>query len=254
MNPYRLALGLTAALLLATVLELRAADTLTTADIFKQAQAAYAALTSYRDEGKTVATAGASTITTTFTIKLARTNFYCITWEQSSDSAYATTKTKPQSVWSAATGDFLDMGTGARKLASREVALSSATGISGSAAATVPGTFFKMHWGNQLGLPAREKRLPDEKIGDTDCYVFTSTLTSGQTKTLWLGKRDFLIRQVRSVTSAAALKAAFAEAAKTHPEIALHLPVSQDITATETHDHIVVNPTLTPADFTPPAK
>ena len=50
----------------------------------------------------------------------------------------------------------------------------SATGISGGAAAEVPGAFFKSKWGNQLDSPKSDfKRKPDEKLGDVDCYVLT---------------------------------------------------------------------------------
>ena len=46
---------------------------------------------------------------------------------------YSTTTTKPQSVWSAGDGDFLDMlGQGPKKQTNQEMALSSATGIFGA--------------------------------------------------------------------------------------------------------------------------
>src|ERR1035438_10192376 len=51
-------------------------------EILKQAQEKYASLTSYRDEGKTVASINGTTLTTTFSIKLARPGFYLIQWEQ----------------------------------------------------------------------------------------------------------------------------------------------------------------------------
>ena len=226
-------------------------DDLPTSEIFKKAQEKYASLTSYSDEGKTVATLNGSTITTTFTIRLARPNFYRIEWEQSSESAFSTTKNKKQAVWSAGDGDFLEMGRGAEKQKSKELALSGATGISSGAAATVPGNFFKMNWGNQLGGSVlSEKRQADEKVGDVDCYVFTSEL-KGTTKTIWIGKQDFLIHQIRNVTSAEAMKAALAEAAKRHPEIAARRGnrEPQGITSTETHANIVVNQKFSPSDF-----
>jgi hypothetical protein len=129
--------------------------------------------------------------------------------------------------------------------------LSSATGISGGAAATIPGTFFHMNWGNQLGgLPKGEKRQADEKVGDADCYVFSSDL-KGRTRTLWIGKDDFLIHQVRTVTSAEAMKAVLAEAAKHTPAVAANLPKSEPtgIASTETHSNIVVDKKFLPEDF-----
>lgn len=226
-------------------------DALSAGEVFKKAQEKYASLTSYSDEGKTVATLNSTTITHTFTIRLARPNLYRIEWKQNSESSFSTTKTKAQAVWSAGEGDFLEMGSGAQKLGSQEMALSSATGISGGAAATIPGTFFKMNWGNQLGgSTLSEKRQADEKVGDVDCYVFTSEL-KGRTKTLWIGKLDSLIHQVRTVTSAEAMKAVLAEAAKRNPEIAARRQKSepQGSTSTETHVNIVVNKKFSPADF-----
>lgn len=153
-------------------------------------------------------------------------------------------KIKRQAVWSAGEGDFLDMGSGVQKQASQDMALASATGISGGAAATVPGTFFKMNWGNQLGGSATsETREADAKVDDVDCYVLTSEL-KGTVKTLWIGKEDSLIHQVRNVTSAAAMQAALAEAAKRNPGIVAppQKEGAQGVTSTETHTHIVVNP------------
>jgi outer membrane lipoprotein-sorting protein len=228
-------------------------DKLPPNEIFQKAQAAYAALTSYSDEGQTVATLNGTTITTTFTVRLARPNLYRIEWTQA--MAYFT---NGGVVWSAGKGDFmlgrfemLNKGGRATKYKDKETALSSATGISGGSAATVPGTFFKMNWGNQLGgSVANEKQQADEKVGEVDCYVFTSDL-KGRAKTIWIGKQDFLIHQVRTVTSAESMKAIMAEAAKRHPEIAARMPKTEytDSTSTETHENIVLNQKFSPTDF-----
>jgi outer membrane lipoprotein-sorting protein len=226
---------------------------LSAGEIFYKARDAYAALTSYSDQGTTVASLNGLTITTTFTIKLARPNLYRIGWVQTNDSAYSTTTTKPQSVWSAGDGDFLDMlGQGPKKQTNQEMALSSATGISGGAAATIPSAFFKTQWGDQLsGAERNDKELPDEKVGDTDCYVFSGS-SKGRTSMIWIGKQDFLIHQVRTLTSASAMKAALEEAAKVNPGVAAHMPAiaPHDLTSTETHTNIVVNQKLTASDFT----
>ena len=86
-----------------------------------------------------------------------------------------------------------------------------------------------------------------------DCYVFASELKKGITRTLWIGKQDLLIHQARTVSSAAAVKAAMADAAKRQPGIAARLLQSgiQGITSTETHSKIIVNPKLSAADFAP---
>jgi outer membrane lipoprotein-sorting protein len=221
-------------------------DKLTPPEIFKKVQDTYASLSSYSDEGKTVATLNGMTLTTTFTIKLARPNFYRIEWEQPETPSF----TNKGVVWSAGDGDFTILGNrAARKEANQESALSSATGVSGSAAATIPGTFFRMNWGNQLGgSTANEKQQADEKVGDVDCYVFTSE-PKGGTRTLWIGKKDFLIHQVRTTVSAQAEKAALDQAAKVtgvHPQI-----TPQGITSTQTHVNIVVNKQFSPSDFQP---
>ena len=250
----KLAIGISAGILLAggaATVALsggsESGDGLSPGEIFKKAQETYASLTSYSDGGKTVAALNGMTFTTTFTIRLARPNLYRIEWEQPVNSSY----TSKGVVWSAGKGDFLDMGSGAKKLASQETALSSATGISGGAAATIPGTFFKMNWGNQLGgSTLSKKRQGDEKVGGVDCYVFTSEL-KGTTKTLWIGKQDFLIHQVQNVTSAEAMKATMVEAAKRHPEITTRVAKTEysDNISTETHENIVMNQKFSPADF-----
>jgi outer membrane lipoprotein-sorting protein len=101
-------------------------------------------------------------------------------------------------------------------------------------------------------LASSAKRQASEKAGGVDCYVFTSDLKS-QTRTLWIGKQDFLIHQVRTFTSAAAMKALMADAAKRHPKITVHVPTvdSQGSTSTETHENIVVNQKFSDKDFAP---
>jgi outer membrane lipoprotein-sorting protein len=254
-----LALGISVAIILmggATTVVLSsdlASETLPPADIIKRAQAKYASLTNYSDEGRSIATVDGATITTVFTTRLARTNLYRIEWQQNSESSFSTIKTKAQAVWSAGEGDFLELGNGAIRQASQAMALAGATGISGGAAATIPGIFFKLNWGNQFGDSVlSEKQQADEKVGDVDCYVFTNG-SKGPTRTLWIGRQDFLIHQVRTVTSAEAMKTALAEAAKRNPEMSalLHRFEPQDRTSTETHGNIVVNQQFSNGDFIP---
>jgi RNA polymerase sigma factor (sigma-70 family) len=224
-------------------------DRLGAPEIIKRSQDAYAALTSYSDEGKTVSSVGKSEVAPhTFSIKLARPNLYRIEWTQDL-GFYAQTGL----VWSAGNGDFLKMNQASqpRKDASMEMALSSATGISGGAAGSIPGTFFKLNWGDKLGTAMRSaKRKPDEKIDGGDCYVLTLA-ANGRTQTLWIGKQDYFIRQFENDTSAAVLKAVVEEQAKKHPEMHLPTTVGGDVKSVETHSKIVVNQILTKADFNP---
>ena len=245
----KLAIGVTTGILLASgamtvVLSGDATgEGLSPDEIFKKAEGKYASMTSYSDEGKTIATLNGTTLTTTFAIKLARPDLYRVEWTQT--TAYFT---NGGTVWSAGNGDFMAQNYGHYnakpvKYQDMQSVLTAATGISASATATIPGTFFKMNWGNQLGSGTSGKRLADEKVGDVDCYVFIGDLT-GRTKTVWIGKQDFLIHQVRIVTSAEDLKAMMAEQAKRYPQIAARTSKTEytEVISTETHENISVNP------------
>jgi outer membrane lipoprotein-sorting protein len=84
----QLAVGISAAIILvggtttAVLSSDLAGDNLPPGEIIKKAQEKYASLTSYSDVGKTVATLNGTTITTAFTIRVARPNLYRIDWEQ----------------------------------------------------------------------------------------------------------------------------------------------------------------------------
>jgi hypothetical protein len=138
----------------------------------------------------------------------------------------------------------------------QEMALAGATGISGDAAGEIPAAFFETKWANPFCCLAKGLvRQADEKVGDTDCYVFSGG-TKDLMRTIWIGKEDFLIRQIRSVTSAAYEKAVLAQANKlnaTSPDELQSLPKLEPTgnTSIETHTKIVVNQTLVRADFEP---
>jgi hypothetical protein len=129
------------------------------------------------------------------------------------------------------------------------MALGTAAGVSGRASASIPGAFFKL----QLGQPTRAllesaKRKSNEKLGDTECYVLTLE-NGGQSQTFWIGKADFLIHQVESDTSAAALKTALDAAVKQNPGLRLPSAGAGDVKSVETHSNIVVNQSIPKADF-----
>ena len=218
--------------------------------IFQKSQDAYAALTSYSDEGKTVTTLNDAILTNAFSMKLARPNLYRIEWGQ---PVLASSYTNKGVVWSAGKGDFLIMGDRmAVQLESIATALSSASGISGVASPSIAGTFFKMNWSNHYGaFTASREQKPDEKFGNVDCYVFMGEAGKGVIKTIWIGKQDFLIRQVRDAVSPASVKATMAEAAKHHPRVAAQMLKMRfgHTTSTETHENIVVNQKFSPEEF-----
>jgi hypothetical protein len=222
---------------------------LSASDILKRAKEKYASLTSYSDSGSVLAEISGMKLITTFKVRLERPGFYLVEWEQPVIPGY----TNRGSVWSAGEGDFLKVGNQPVKQESRESALGGATGVSGSASATIPGTFFSMDWGNQFaGSVLHSKKQHDEKVGDVDCYVLKSDL-NGRTKTLYIGKQDFLIHQVQTVTSKEAAAAAAAGASKFHSGSNAPAPVltSQGIISTETHRKIVVNKQFSKEDFVP---
>ena len=218
-------------------------DHLTVAEIVQKAQARYVSLSSYRDEGGIVSTVGGQTITHSFTTMLARTNLFRIAWTENIGVGSVTGM-----VWSAGEYSFLQMqGAPLQTFSDVRTAISSATGISGGVAATIPGIFFQQTWGNRLGNAARlAKRQADEHIGNMDCYVLTSS-NSASTTTLWIGRTDSLIHQIRTITSAAFMNTIMQAMAKKNPNLPA-LPPSQDVTMIETHSNIAVD-TLTPMDF-----
>ncbi len=220
-------------------------DDLAAQEIIKKSQAAYAALTSYSDEGKEVGSVGTADVAPhTFSIKLTRPNLYQIKWTQDM-GFYSSTGI----VWSAGKGDYLKMRQVSKpaKYPNMDEALSAAMGISGGASGIVPKSFFNLKSGIVAVMQSATKK-PDEKVGGTDCYVLTQS-KGGHTETLWIGKQDFLIRQIENYTSAAVLKAMLEDEAKKHPEMHLPTTVGGDVKSVRTHGNISVNQKFSPTDF-----
>jgi hypothetical protein len=247
----KFALGVSVAALLAGVATTVAisqtsnSDGLAAREIITKTQDAYAALTSYSDEGKEFGSVGTAEVAPhTFSIKLARLNLYQIKWTQDL-GFYSQTGV----VWSAGSGDFLKMLQVSKpaKYPNAEGALSAAMGISGGASGIVPKSFFNLKSGIVAAMQSAIKK-PDEKIGGTDCYVLTQS-KGGRTETLWIGKQDFLIRQIENDTSAAVLKAMLEDQAKQDPEMHLPTTVSGDVKSVQTHENISANQKFSPADF-----
>ena len=228
-----------------------ACDELSPAEILKNVQDRYTSLTSYCDEGYVITDLeGASVVP--FTTHLARPNFYRIEWTQSSGTCFSAPNTVRQAVWSAGVLNFLIEGQcGLQKERNRRVALSRAAGPSRGATATVPRIFFETACGDQgeqiADWTSTEKREADENLGNQSCYVLTREC-QGTTNTLWIGKQDFLIRQVKTTMTTEALQAAAMNVLGLGPEITTCL---RGFTSTETHINIVVNQPLSHADFVP---
>jgi hypothetical protein len=227
-------------------------DNLSPGEILKKVRENYASLASYSDQGKSVALLNDNVTTITFITRLARTNFYQVEWEQNSESLLVTNDSKILAVWSSGAGDFLEKGAGPEKQPNREVALVKAAEISNGTTATIPRMFFSMPAGDLLdGEMFGEKRQADEKVGGRDCYVLTRE-SQGRTKTLWIGRQDFLIHQIQTVMSAEAMQAVFANVSEGRPELTAFLQKSpHEFTVTETHTDIVVNQQFSRPDFIP---
>jgi hypothetical protein len=224
-------------------------DNLSPAQIMEKTRETYASLTTYSDGGYVVATLNDVVINTRFITRLARTNFYMVNWQQTAESFFTTNNSGVQSVWSAGCGNYLDTGMGAEPQESREIALAQARESSGGAAIAIPRAFFNLPWGTPLGDPwYADERKTDDKVGDVDCYVLTTEM-EGRTRTLWIGKQDFLIRQIRAETDANAMQIMMAK----HFNWDLQqMSGIQNLTLTETHTNVMVNLPLSRADFLPP--
>jgi hypothetical protein len=225
-------------------------DGLSPAQIFRNVEESYASLTTYSDEG-CVVIANDDDILINFTTRLARTKFYRIEWKQTDESSDQTRNASTCGVWSSGAGDFLQAERGVQPQGNREIALAHAADFSGGATATIPRLFFNMRWGDQGmlldDLALSEKRQADEKMGNISCYVFTGG-SQGQTNTLWIGKQDFLVHQVRRVISADAMREIAARVPRMGPEL---FPAMHGFTLTETHTNIVLNRKFSRADFIP---
>jgi RNA polymerase sigma factor (sigma-70 family) len=277
----KFALGISAVVLLAggtatvAISQTSADDKLTPQEIINKAQETYAALSSYSDTGKFVEERGKQIETITFTIQLQRPGFYRIEWSQSKITGFVsknTTMTHNSSkgvVWSAGNGNFFAFDPLGQKnsFTNLQMALNYTRGVSGEASSTIPGVFFNLNWprgyeGNVLNQTnVTPQRQNDEKINGVDCYVVTSGHAG--TKTLWIGKRDFLIRQSRTVVeefnaprSDSEIKAILeSQNQPATPEAIASLKTAMKqvqtikVVSTQTHENISVNQKFSTADF-----
>jgi RNA polymerase sigma factor (sigma-70 family) len=299
----KLALGLTAGILLAggattlVISQTNTDDKWTPQEIAKQAQDAYAALSSYSDTGTAVSEGGGQTQTTTFNIRLQRPNLYRIDWT-GTGGLY----TSKGVAWSDGNGDFLVTGAAGQEKSEKPVkkhdmqfTLGAAGALSGSAASEIPGTFFNQRGGDTLSLAAlgrsQLQQERDEKVGAVDCCVISSVIDPAKlpnkgklpnntgkvgtiTTTLWIGKQDHLIHQIRTVMEGATIalpqesdsnlktilerqnKPVTPEAiAALRAELEKSMKLAQSalnsgkFVFTQTHENIVVNQKFSPADF-----
>jgi hypothetical protein len=131
---------------------------------------------------------------TLFNVRLAKPDWYRIEWSQVITAAY----TNKGAAWSSGNGHFISLAGKKRSIeGGMEMALASATGVSGGVAFTLPPVFFQLRT-NELQSLGNLAQLPEEKIGDEVCYVVSGNLTSGQKLILWITE-DYWLRQKRMV-------------------------------------------------------
>lgn len=241
----KLAVGVAAAVLLvggaATVAVSEVSDAHQTAkDVARESQKAYAALTSYSDTTTGTSEGGGMTQQISGTTRLQRPNLCRVEWT-STGGLY----TGKGIVWSDSSGNYQAMGAAdkfdlvpTQKEHDMQMAFAGATGVSGGAASTIAGAFFKLKFGDKLGPVALSRlgatREADETIGGVPCYVLEYVIDASKfpedslasrkmtpqikdmgtnTTRLWIGKNDHLIRKAQTVSEGAQITMKFSDAA-----------------------------------------
>lgn len=221
---------------------------LTAGEVFNHARATYAAMSSYSDQGQVLRTIDGITTITPFTTQLARPEFYLVRWQPNSGSSSFVADAGAQAVWSLGAGHFLETGYGPQSEDILGLALKESACYSGGASENVPVIFFNLESDNELDYSTYDERQePDENVGSINCYVFTRR-SGGMTRTLWIGKRDFLIHQIRTVNSAQEMLATTEKITGERPRPAAFF---HQLTTTEIHTHIEVNRPFSRSEFIP---
>ncbi|MEO5803998.1 MAG: hypothetical protein ABIR24_10750, partial [Verrucomicrobiota bacterium] len=130
-----------------------------------------------------------------FSVKLAKPDFYRVEWQGQTGLAQS-----KGAAWSSGDGDFLFLDMGQTKYArmkTRELALASATGLSGGVANTMPQIFFRGS-ASLLNLFKNATRGDDATIDGKDCFVLTGN-AMGLKVLLWIDKSNYLIKQKQQV-------------------------------------------------------
>jgi len=229
---------------------------LTTEAIFKKSLETYAALTSYSDQGDVVSVIKGKTYTRPFRIKLAKPDLYRIEFQN-----YAAPPSKMGAFWCAGRGNFSDEGAGVISADEEAQKTPNSFGKDDQERfgreINIPqdvATITRLFFNDDPGLTplahsdSYTKHEADEKVGGVDCYVFSKQKFG--TRTVWIGKKDFLIHQIRFVASAedemAILTKVYKDQLSLPPPKGVPMGSNDD---TETHTNIILNQNLTPADF-----
>ena len=188
------------------VTSVRAAD-MTADQVFEKVKATYESMQTYKAEG--VVTSEIDTdamsvnVETSFSILLKKPNLYLISWTQKNMAMPGVAQSG--TVWSDGTKPYLYVGMmkAYSRMGSDDLALASATGISGAAAFTIPSLFLPVF----KGQPAPFSRLIDpridttEKVGEEDCYVIRGASAISSEETFWIStSRNLVVKYSRSLT------------------------------------------------------
>jgi outer membrane lipoprotein-sorting protein len=236
-----------------TFAQSRTDSNLTPQEIVQKTMDAYAALSSYSDTGTTVESeTGKKNKTTTFNIRLQRPNLFWVTWKHT-DGDYTTNGIW----WSDNDTNFaVDSSYLLIQAAGQEtnddpaiVWMPFALGITETDAgqvAIIPTIFLKLDPMQTLA-GYTNATLRDGKIGNVDCYVLSTIINpipkfhiARTTTQLWIGKQDYLLRQIKSTD----------EVTLTPTSKARGVGVkSYERVVTQTHENISMNQKFSIADF-----
>jgi outer membrane lipoprotein-sorting protein len=186
-------------------------------DILQKVRQAYASISTYRDTGWTVHQYKTDAWTNTFTEVLGTRTRYRI---EVITAAHPFSRTNR--FWC----DGMEHSSQAEADAAAVVHHTDQSNLSSVYDETcIPAVYFLINWGNvftpfKMGPDTELLRKPDDTVGEESCYVVART-TPEYAGTLWIGKRDFLIRRYQSKFW------------------------------TETHENIVINEQIQPADYLP---
>ena len=179
----------------------QAAEGLTAAEVMERTAEAYADLETYRAAGTVMTNVevdgAAVQQACSFSILLQKPDRYRITWEQMNIGVPGSGQSG--AAWNDGTGPRLYMSAvgGFSKMASDEIALGGATGVSGGAANTVP-TYFFSFWTAPMTPSSRlidPRREADAEVEGEACYVVAGSSVVSKREVLFVSKADFLIRR-----------------------------------------------------------
>jgi hypothetical protein len=221
---------------------------LTAGQIYEKMLKKYSSLASYKDQGKIVTTIGSTLIATEFTTRLARPDFYRMEWDRRSTLPYGTQDTGMQGAWSFESGDYLQIGSGLQRQYDRDVAFDNVASTSSGGVAAVPRIFFGAQGISGSDAIIDLTRLTNDEVGNMECYQITGETASGETKTFWVGKRDFLIHQIRTDVGTRAMQSAWTGVTdgRVNPPFKLN-----GFSSIQTYTNVVVNKQFSRTDFIP---